>query len=344
MNDPLPVGNGSARLRPRSTAVRQRGGSGLLSVGRDGSTSKRRGSSRPTRGVGALWCGMLSGRHAASLPRSPSRTQEVISLRRTAKAAIVLLGASLLAAACGGDNKNSSSTTAAAPATTSASGATTAAGGAATTASGGADTTVAGATGRQGVTAVEQEPTTSTTTPATDNVAWTSTSCRSSGPGRPRTTPRGPRTNKDLLTADRDHDQRPADRRLQVEPEGGVVGRHAHRVDDFMYTWKVQNGVAPYTAEVTGRRVTQRLRGHHQGRLARRTAPSRSPSPRRTPTGSPLFGPILPAARRQGGRRRRRHPKGVQGRLQDRVCPPNLANVVSGGPYVDRRTTSPARA
>jgi peptide/nickel transport system substrate-binding protein len=59
---------------------------------------------------------------------------EVTSLRRTAKAAIVLLGASMLAAACGGDNKSSSNSTAA-PATTSASGAaTTSASGAATTA------------------------------------------------------------------------------------------------------------------------------------------------------------------------------------------------------------------
>ncbi len=55
-------------------------------------------------------------------------------MRRTAKAAIVLLGASMLAAACGGDNKSSSNSTAA-PATTSASGAaTTTASGAATTA------------------------------------------------------------------------------------------------------------------------------------------------------------------------------------------------------------------
>ena len=66
-------------------------------------------------------------------------------MRRTAKAAIVLLGASLVAAACGGDNKNSSSTTAA-PGTTSA-GAATSAGGGATTTAGGADTTVGGKSG-----------------------------------------------------------------------------------------------------------------------------------------------------------------------------------------------------
>ena len=66
-------------------------------------------------------------------------------MRRTAKAAIVLLGASLVAAACGGDNKNSSSTTAA-PGTTSA-GAATSAGGGATTTGGGADTTVGGKSG-----------------------------------------------------------------------------------------------------------------------------------------------------------------------------------------------------
>ena len=65
-------------------------------------------------------------------------------MRRTAKAAIVLLGASLVAAACGGDNKDSSSTTAA-PATTSG-GAASSAGGATTTA-GGAETTVAGKSG-----------------------------------------------------------------------------------------------------------------------------------------------------------------------------------------------------
>jgi peptide/nickel transport system substrate-binding protein len=53
-------------------------------------------------------------------------------LRRTAKAAIVLLGASMLAAACGGDNKSSTNTTSA-PASTSAGGATTA-GGASTSA------------------------------------------------------------------------------------------------------------------------------------------------------------------------------------------------------------------
>jgi peptide/nickel transport system substrate-binding protein len=66
-------------------------------------------------------------------------------LRRTAKAAIVLLGASLVAAACGGDNKDSSSTTAVAPGTTAA-GAATSGGGTNTTA-GGADTTVAGKSG-----------------------------------------------------------------------------------------------------------------------------------------------------------------------------------------------------
>jgi len=52
-------------------------------------------------------------------------------LRRTAKAAIVLLGASLVAAACGGDNSKSSSTTAA-PGTTAGGGANTSAGGATT--------------------------------------------------------------------------------------------------------------------------------------------------------------------------------------------------------------------
>jgi len=62
-------------------------------------------------------------------------------LKRTAKAAIVLLGASLVAAACGGDNKDSSSTTVS-PATTTASGASTSAGGAATTASGASGGTV----------------------------------------------------------------------------------------------------------------------------------------------------------------------------------------------------------
>ena len=47
-------------------------------------------------------------------------------MRRTAKAAIVLLGASMLAAACGGDNKSSTNSTA--PATSAAGGATTTAG------------------------------------------------------------------------------------------------------------------------------------------------------------------------------------------------------------------------
>jgi peptide/nickel transport system substrate-binding protein len=65
-------------------------------------------------------------------------------LRRTAKAAIVLVGASLVAAACGGDNKNSTSTSAA-QATTAAGAATTAGG--ATTSAGGADTTAGGKSG-----------------------------------------------------------------------------------------------------------------------------------------------------------------------------------------------------
>ena len=56
-------------------------------------------------------------------------------MRRTAKAAIVLLGVSMLAAACGGDNKESSNTTA--PATTSGGGAATSAGGSSTSAGAG---------------------------------------------------------------------------------------------------------------------------------------------------------------------------------------------------------------
>jgi len=254
-------------------------------------------------------------------------------LRRFAKAATVLLGASLLAAACGGDNKDSSSTTAAAPATTSASGATTAAGGAATTASGGAATTASGATGGKVSLAVEQEPTSFNYNTSTDNAAWTQYIMQFVWPWATSQDPKGTFvTNKDLLTADPVITTKdPQTVVYKLNPKATWSDGTPITVDDFIYTWKVQSGVAPYTPEATdaasqnGYEDISDVKGSADGTITVTFA---------TPYADwiALFGPILPehAFKAEGGGD---DIKGFKDGFKT-ASPPNLANVVSGGPYV----------
>ena len=42
-------------------------------------------------------------------------------------------------------------------------------------------------------------------------------------------------------------EHQPADRRLQDQPQGGLVGRHAITADDFIYNWQAQSGNPAYT-------------------------------------------------------------------------------------------------